>query len=394
MPRNQHEKDVSKRMWLRRGSPTGQRPKNCHELDVERARAEKTSKSSRDQQRPELYPDHCDDPDDMGTSDDHDADPSVSVREGRFPCSSESPTFARTASCTNPSRDWKRKYVEIPVPEHDSDSESKQSRPSYHHVVPIKEPESRPINSRDYKNRDINEAAQSAESESSPTTTIFDLLSILLRNGTRSTYVIIGILAALLLVLLALICTIIILHSLPERPSLEHPALTDQESLGSDPLAIRSWMIRILRLLPDILQSGVGRFSRGLHSFNLVSESAGSRSTRPTDASSDAIQESDHHTQNSTDSRNSTPFPAILPKPTLQIHKINFDRFSCYDQINHYLCVDRTDGSCVLVFSSYPSSRLITVVELDRRISFVSESDQEDFDRYCRSTIYRYVPVS
>ena len=206
-----------------------------------------------------------------------------------------------------------------------------------------------------------------------------------MRTGSRSTHIVLYVLVFLLIVLLILICAVVFLHGLSQEYR-SSPFSVPDDQISRQP---RPTFSECLRTIPDLLTQTIGTIRRSPmpHRQITQNDTQASRDASVPSSSLDEPSQSSHDVSREVP----TPVPAILPPP--QLSRKNFDRFSCYDQVNHFLCVDLSDGTCLFIFSSYPSTRSISVDELDRKVSFQNDADRREYERLCKGLVFRYVPV-
>ena len=344
--RNYAEDEVSRSMWKRRGSPNGLRPKTAQEEEVET----RIQQCHRDV--PGMF--NKSEPVCPSFDDDLSIGPNRTIRA----CSSQK--IARRPETVSPgTRPPRPRRSPETLPAISTSSCSCEGKGSIH------EPD-----------------LEASQCPMHPSVSLLDVLNHLMRSGTRSSLIVLCVLVFLLLVLLLLIFLVVILNS-PATNSDSSAQSSTQDSVSR---RSRARLSECLRLIPDFLNQPIA----SLRDLALLSNEINEDDLHEPNEIGAPQPNSTVSTSTSEEVLSPTFVPAILPAP--QIMKKNFDQFSCYDQVNHYLCLSRVDGSCLLVFSSYPTSRSISVVELDRRISFQSENDEDYFKKHCKSSVFRYVP--
>ena len=85
---------------------------------------------------------------------------------------------------------------------------------------------------------------------------------------------------------------------------------------------------------------------------------------------------------------------ALQPPPPVRVStEVSIGDYECHDAGTFYLCNNGRDGSCLLIFGTYPTSRHFGVVPLDIGPKFLSESMEQRFYRYCRKPALWFRPA-
>ena len=81
------------------------------------------------------------------------------------------------------------------------------------------------------------------------------------------------------------------------------------------------------------------------------------------------------------------------PPPVRGFKEVSIGDYECHDAGTFYLCNNARDGSCILIFGSFPSSRRFGVVPLDVGPKILSDGTEKRFRRYCRIPALWYRPA-
>jgi hypothetical protein len=80
-------------------------------------------------------------------------------------------------------------------------------------------------------------------------------------------------------------------------------------------------------------------------------------------------------------------------KDHVQISSLTFSGVDCGDFTEFIVCRRHEDGSCVIIYSSYPTTRQINVIELTTLPVVQNEADSGRLKAFCESKVFKYVPV-